>query len=756
MAPPGKVAKPQKNGKANKGGKKGAKGSGKKSKGSFKARKVPTLKQKNARESKVVKLDSLSWKPVEIPDNFNDFSGAYGLEELEGVHVEMIDGKPRFTVKEDKADEEDVADVARDEEADVVEAEEEFAGFDDEMEDVEENDGDEVADKAADKNNEDEVVADDGKDSTQETLEDLKSNTFTYNVPLPDDNVTLPAWEEHVTLSVHTLNALQQMGFSKPTEIQKEAIAPALQGHDVIGKATTGSGKTLAFGIPLLEHYLSREKTDAPSGIIFSPTRELAHQVTDHINKLAKYSPLSQHGIVLITGGLSIQKQERLLSHNPGIIVATPGRFLELLEKDLELARKMSRTNTLVLDEADRLLQDGHFEEFAKILEILEKNRPKLREMGGKWQTLVFLATFAKELFSKLEKHQKKAQGMFNNEEIIKLLDSKLHFQDKKPVLIDASPKEVVSGQVTEALVECGPLERDLYLYYFVLMYPGSTLVFANSIDSVKRLVPLLSGLGIPAFAIHSAMIQKQRLRALERFNAARAKQPTAVLVASDVAARGLDIPNIDHVVHYHLPRTADVYVHRSGRTARAGREGVSVMLCSPQEASGPLRKLRKLVANNAPQKMNMRADVNLLPIEMSVLGQLRPRVEILQQLADAGLLQTATRKEDSWVKQAAEDLGIDDETFEDMDRFEDDIIKKQRKRKESKMLSKEQQKQLRFRLKEMMAVPIRKSMRRSYLTSGLENLAHQIVSGQTHKEVLGHETKNALDVLRKKKLKKN
>lgn len=117
-------------------------------------------------------------------------------------------------------------------------------------------------------------------------------------------------------------------------------------------------------------------------------------------------------------------------------------------------------------------------------------------------------------------------------------------------------------------------------------MYKGSTLVFANSIDSVKRLVPFLNNLNIPAFAIHSSMIQKQRLRALERFQKASEKNDTAVLIASDVAARGLDIPNIDHVAHYHLPRSADVYIHRSGRTARAGKEGVSVMFCSPQEAS--------------------------------------------------------------------------------------------------------------------------------------------------------------------------
>ena len=174
-------------------------------------------------------------------------------------------------------------------------------------------------------------------------------------------------------------------------------------------------------------------------------------------------------------------------------------------------------------------------------------------------------------------------------------------------------------------------------------------------------------------------------MRALEKFKEASQKNEVAVLVASDVAARGLDIPNIDHVVHYHLPRSADVYIHRSGRTARAGKEGVSVMFCSPQEASGPLRKLRRLVAGNSNKesRLNMHNDVKLLPIEMDLVSQIKPRVEISSKLADASISSTATRKEDSWVKQAAEDLGLDD--LSGLEDFEDDIIKKQRKRKKGR-----------------------------------------------------------------------
>lgn len=739
-----------------------------------KPRKPPTLKQKLKKESKVVKAKDLQWKPVEIPDNLGDYEGFYGLEEIDGVDVQIVNGKTEFIVRdngkvENKSKKEETnengennMDVEDNETPEVEdekpteqeeEEEEEFAGFEDDDNNQE------------DANTSERVSNNDKDDKLAESNDELNAVSFAnLDLPLPDDNeINLPNWQEGdlgSSISAYTLYGLSQLDFKKPTPIQKETIPIALLGKDVIGKATTGSGKTLAYGIPILEKYIQSlnlikqnnkdKKINHPTGIIFAPTRELAHQVVDHLNKLAKYSPLSTRGIVSITGGLSIQKQQRLLRHGPGIIVATPGRMLELVQGDSELAKRLASTDIIVLDEADRLLQDGHFDEFEKILELFGKNRPKSKSIEWKWQTLVFSATFSRDLFRKLDRHQKgKSSSLMGNDEIVQLLNEKLKFKDKKPTLVDANPKEIVSGQITEALVECGPTERDLYLYYFLLMYKGSTLVFANSIDSVKRLVPLLNNLNIPAFSIHSSMIQKQRLRALEKFKEASQKNEVAVLVASDVAARGLDIPNIDHVVHYHLPRSADVYIHRSGRTARAGKEGVSVMFCSPQEASGPLRKLRRLVAGNSNKesRLNMHNDVKLLPIEMDLVSQIKPRVEISSKLADASISSTTTRKEDSWVKQAAEDLGLDD--LSGLEDFEDDIIKKQRKRKEGKMLSKDETKALKYELKTLLANPIKKNTRKSYITSGLQNLAHQMVTGAHHDDVLGHEKVNALSDLK-------
>lgn len=730
--------------------------------------KTTSLKDKLNRGSKVVKASSLAWKEVEIPDNLGDYTGFFGLEEIEGVDVKMVDGKPEFIVKDQlKIKGETEPEEAEPEEG---EEEEEFGGFDDEP--TEQTKEPTKAKKETKQEKKDKLKKDQHEKNKQEKKEkkenkdgdELEVNAFQHlDMALPDDNYDLPEWAvDQLSLSPFILNGLHELGFKKPTPIQRQTIPLALSGKDVIGKAITGSGKTLAYGIPILEAYLSKLSTirqnvkdkvvNAPAGIVFAPTRELAHQVSDHLNHIAKFSPLAEHGIVNITGGLSIQKQQRQLKYGPGVIVATPGRFLELIEADEVLLKRLARTSIVVLDEADRLLQDGHFEEFEKILELLQKHRVKDTNTPWKWQTLVFSATFSSDLFGKLDRYGKRKElggsSLIDNSHILQLLTDKLKFKDSKPALVDVNPKETVSGKVTEALVECGPTERDLYLYYFLMMYAGLTLVFANSIDSVKRLVPFLNNLNIPTFSIHSLMIQKQRLRAIERFREASTKNKTTVLIASDVAARGLDIPDIDHVAHYHLPRTADVYVHRSGRTGRAGKEGVSVMFCSPQEASGPLKKLRRLLTQEKTA-MNVHSDVPLLPVDSDVVSQIKERVRLAAKLADATVTTTSTNKEDSWVKQAAEDLGIDD--LDGLQDFEDDFLKRDRKRKQGKLITKDDMRQMRGELKYLLQVPLRKNHRRSYLTSGFENLAHQMVQGNTHKEVLGHVELKAIDELKKK-----
>lgn len=488
----------------------------------------------------------------------------------------------------------------------------------------------------------------------------------------------------------------------------------------------------------------------------------------------------------------SIQKQQRLLKYdNSGqIVIATPGRFLELLEKDNTLIKRFSKVDTLILDEADRLLQDGHFDEFEKIIKHLlverRKNRENSEGSSKIWQTLIFSATFSIDLFDKLSSSRQVKDRRFKNNEdelnaVIQHLMSKIHF-NSKPVIIDTNPESKVSSQIKESLIECPPLERDLYCYYFLTMFPGTTLIFCNAIDSVKKLTVYLNNLGIPAFQIHSSMTQKNRLKSLERFKQQSAKQKTinhsnpdsvqlsTVLIASDVAARGLDIPGVQHVIHYHLPRSTDIYIHRSGRTARAGSEGVSAMICSPQESMGPLRKLRKTLAtkNSVSTDLNSRSTnrkpikwqntVPLLPIETDILSQLRERSRLAGELADHEIASNSLRKDDNWLKKAADELGID------VDSDEDDISKsnsdtfllKNKNKKMQKTINKDKVKAMRATLNELLSVPIRKDRRQKYLTGGLVNLADNLVKKRGHNSIIGHEKTNALETLKKKKKRNN
>lgn len=666
----------------------------------------------------IVDESKLNWKPVDIPDTLDDFGGFYGLEEIDGVDVKVVDGKVTFVTKKDSKV---LKDSNKEKVGDDQESVENESGSDSESELLEFKNLDDIkegelsaasyssSDEDEQGNIESSKLTDPSEDVDEDVDEDvLKENVFNKDINIDDISpVNLPEWTNLAPLSMTILQSLQNLNFLRPTEIQKKSIPVIMQGVDVMGKASTGSGKTLAYGIPIVEKLISNfsQKNKKPISLIFTPTRELAHQVTDHLKKICEpVLAKSQYSILSLTGGLSIQKQQRLLKYdNSGqIVIATPGRFLELLEKDNTLIKRFSKVNTLILDEADRLLQDGHFDEFEKIIKHLlverRKNRENSEGSSKIWQTLIFSATFSIDLFDKLSSSRQVKDRRFKNNEdelnaVIQHLMSKIHF-NSKPVIIDTNPESKVSSQIKESLIECPPLERDLYCYYFLTMFPGTTLIFCNAIDSVKKLTVYLNNLGIPAFQIHSSMTQKNRLKSLERFKQQSAKQKTinhsnpdsvqlsTVLIASDVAARGLDIPGVQHVIHYHLPRSTDIYIHRSGRTARAGSEGVSAMICSPQESMGPLRKLRKTLAtkNSVSTDLNSRSTnrkpikwqntVPLLPIETDILSQLRERSRLAGELADHEIASNSLRKDDNWLKKAADELGID------VDSDEDDISK--------------------------------------------------------------------------------
>lgn len=653
----------------------------------------PKLKKKHKTENKkdksddheTVAVDKLNWKPVEIEGSgLNDYEGFFGLEEVGGIGVEVIKGKAVFKQKKDKSGENAGAEI---------------------KENMIDQDLAKTRPKGEKKNLKSKLL--------QSTLLDIDFSTISEE---PEEIETPDEWG--LSLSQGIRKALRQLNFSKPTEIQSRAIPAVIEGKDIIGKAATGSGKTLAYGIPILEnHFLfsnSEEKKTWPTGLVIAPTRELVQQISNHISEVAKFCQFAGTGVVPISGGLSIQKQLRLLEKNPAVVVATPGRFYELLSSNKTLAEAFVKTEMLVLDEADRLIQDGHFEELEQILDVIGRGKKSGR------QTLVFSATFQLDLMKKLTSYNKKN----NSTDLMALLKQKLDFKDSNPQLIDVNPAEAIAKKVTESVIECGNLEKDVFLYYFLLSYPSKTLVFVNNIDAVKRISSLLRELNLPVVGLHSEMIQKQRLRCLEKFKA----NPNGILIATDVAARGLDITAVQHVVHYHLPRSADMYVHRSGRTARAGQDGLSVVLCSPDEVA-PLHKLQRMIQSS----------MKPMDVEYEIITKLKPRIELSQKLTQATKI--TTQKQNNWFKEAADDLGVD------LDDVNDEPSPNKKKSK-NEGLDNSKQRILREELKEMLAKPI--GFGGKYLTRGGQNIGQLVTTGSGHEHIIGRKKTTALEQMKK------
>lgn len=565
-----------------------------------------------------------------------------------------------------------------------------------------------------------------------------------------DDGVDVSAWES-LDLAPEILTGLSKMKFANPTSVQEICIPQILEGHDVVGKASTGSGKTLAFGIPILEHYLERlrknlkkksgersEKTAHPIALIMSPTRELAHQLSKHISQLASLTPGAEPRIALLTGGLSMQKQQRLLA-GADIVIGTPGRVWEILSTGQGLIQKMQKIKFLVVDEADRLLSQGHFKELGEVLDALERvetwdvpevedkeesDEEKTNPMAER-QTLVFSATFHRDLQQKLSgKGQWRGDDLMDKKESMEYLLKKLQFREEKPKFIDVNPVSQMAENLKEGIVECGPMEKDLFLYTLLLYHPKHrTLVFTNSISAVRRLTQFLQALQLPALALHSSMAQKARLRSVERFSSPSA-DPSSILVATDVASRGLDIKGIDFVIHYHAPRTADAYVHRSGRTARAGAAGKSVIICGPEEMVGVVRLAAKVHTNMAQKNGQppKRLPLESLELDRRVINRVKPRISIAARIIDSQIAKEKVSSEDNWLRNAAEDLGVeyDSEEFDKgAGRGRGRGRGRHQREKEAGNITKAEMAGLRAQLKSMLSQRVNVGVSEKYLTSG-------------------------------------
>ncbi|KLU16171.1 MULTISPECIES: ATP-dependent RNA helicase SrmB [Xenorhabdus] len=336
------------------------------------------------------------------------------------------------------------------------------------------------------------------------------------------------------------LEALNNKGYELPTAIQAAAIPPAMDGRDVLGSAPTGTGKTAAYLLPTLQHLLDfpRKKSGPPRILILTPTRELAMQVAEQAKELAAHTHLD---IATITGGVAYMNHAEVFSENQDIVVATTGRLLQYIKEENFDCRAVE---TLILDEADRMLDMG----FANDVETIAG------ETRWRKQTLLFSATLEGESIRDF------AERLLTD-----------------PVEIDAEPSRRERKKIQQFYYRADSLEHKTALLCHLLQQSEVTksIVFVRKRERVRELVDWLNQAGIQAGFLEGEMVQAKRTDAVKRLNDGKVK----VLVATDVASRGLDIEDVSHVFNFDLPRTADVYLHRIGRTARAGRKGTAIAL---------------------------------------------------------------------------------------------------------------------------------------------------------------------------------
>ncbi|MEE6262381.1 DEAD/DEAH box helicase [Plantactinospora sonchi] len=361
--------------------------------------------------------------------------------------------------------------------------------------------------------------------------------------PTPNDPDDGPGTFADLGLRTELLEALTALGYEEPTAIQREAIPPLLAGRDLLGQAATGTGKTAAFALPLLQR-MPADRSGDPLALILVPTRELAVQVSEAIHRYGRDLGIR---VLPIYGGQPIARQLRVLDGGVDVVVATPGRALDHIARG---TLRLGQLGTVVLDEADEMLDMGFAEDIEAILQHVPEQR----------QTVLFSATMPSRIDGLARQHL------------------------REPVRIEIARQPTPSG--------AGPLVRQI-AYVVARAHkaaalgrvldvesPTAAIVFCRSREEVDRLTETMNGRGYRAEALHGGMTQEQRDRVMGRLRAGTAD----LLVATDVAARGLDIEQLTHVVNYDVPSAPESYVHRIGRVGRAGRQGVAITLAEPRE----------------------------------------------------------------------------------------------------------------------------------------------------------------------------
>jgi len=360
---------------------------------------------------------------------------------------------------------------------------------------------------------------------------------------------------ETLGLQPRLVSQLKAQGIVTPTPIQVKAIPHGLAGRDVMGLAQTGTGKTAAFGLPLIHTLMAlgvAPAANCTAGLILAPTRELAKQIADALSAFTRGTHLK---VALVVGGVSLNKQINTMKRGSDLLIATPGRLMDLIDRR---AVYLDNTRFLVLDEADQMLDMGFIHALRRIAPLLPRER----------QTMMFSATMPK-LMAELS-----AQFLTD------------------PVRVEASPPGVPADKITQSVHFVQQNAKNDLLIRLLGNHKGErSLVFSRTKHGAERLMKKLVASGFNAASIHGNKSQGQRDRAIAEFKTGY----TTVLVATDVAARGIDIPDVKHVYNYDLPNVAENYVHRIGRTARAGASGRAIAFCAPEEAS-ELRAIQKVL----------------------------------------------------------------------------------------------------------------------------------------------------------------
>lgn len=367
------------------------------------------------------------------------------------------------------------------------------------------------------------------------------------------------------------LIALKNKGYTHPTPIQEQSIPPLLEGKDLIGIAQTGTGKTASFLLPIIQKLAKNRKRPQPNhvfALILTPTRELASQIEAN---LLLYSQKLKLTSTVIFGGVKPNPQIREMKKGPHVLVATPGRLLDLMEGGHIF---FDQLGFFVLDEADRMLDMGFINDVKKIIKKLPEKK----------QTILFSATMSKDIRKLTEKLQ------------------------KDPVQVEVTPEATTVERIQQSVVKVEKKQKQLLLNHILKdKQIKSDLVFSKTKHGCDRIVKNLLAKNISAAAIHGNKSQNAREKALNSFR----EQQITVLVATDIAARGIDIPHVGHVFNYDIPNDPNSYVHRIGRTARAGKEGVAVAFCDIEEIS-LLKSVEKLIKYKIPTDSELEKQVEM------------------------------------------------------------------------------------------------------------------------------------------------